>query len=99
MRKCPSQNACPWEDVVAAHGARTSHAAVVARQLGKACIVGCAALEIGPDRRTGRLGGRTVTEGDVLTIDAGSGRIYAGALPTVRRRPEALLGRLAALGG
>ena len=83
---------------VAARGARTSHAAVVARQLGKACIVGCAGLEVDAGRRSGRLSGQVVAEGEALTIDAGSGRIYAGRLPVVRRRPEALFKRLVALG-
>lgn len=85
--------------LVAARGARTSHAAVVARQLGKACIVGCASLEIDADGRAGRLGARRLAEGEPLTIDAGSGLIYAGTLPVVRRRPDELLARLAALGG
>jgi pyruvate,orthophosphate dikinase len=84
--------------LVAARGARTSHAAVVARQLGKPCIVGCAALSIDADQRAGRFGERRIAEGEKLTIDAASGRIYAGALPVVRRRPEDLLRRLAALG-
>jgi pyruvate,orthophosphate dikinase len=83
---------------VAARGARTSHAAVVARQLGKACIVGCQALEVDAGGRTGHLGGRRVDEGEALTLDATSGRIYAGTLPVVRRRPDGLLKRLAALG-
>ncbi len=84
--------------LVAARGARTSHAAVVARQLGKPCIVGCTALEIDADQRAGRLGARRIGEGEPLTMDAASGHIYAGILPVVRRRPEHLLGRLAALG-
>jgi pyruvate, orthophosphate dikinase len=84
--------------LVAARGARTSHAAVIARQLGKACIVGCAGLAIDADGRAGRLGAERIVEGTPLTVDAGSGRIYAGTLPVVRRRPEELLARLAALG-
>ena len=84
--------------LVAARGARTAHAAVVARQLGKACIVGCTGLEIDAGGRSGRLGERRLVEGEPLTIDAGSGRIYAGRLPVVRRRPDALLARLEALG-
>jgi len=83
--------------LVAAHGARTSHAAVVARQLGKACIVSCSALEVDGSQRSGRFGSRVVAEGEALTIDASSGRVYAGRLPVVTRRPEAMLKRLAAL--
>jgi pyruvate,orthophosphate dikinase len=84
--------------LVAARGARTSHAAVVARQLGKPCIVGCAALEIDADGRAARLGARRISEGEQLTIDAASGCVYAGTLPVVRRRPDELFKRLAALG-
>jgi pyruvate,orthophosphate dikinase len=85
--------------LVSARGARTAHAAVVARQLGRACIVGCARLEIDADGRGGRLGGQRLAEGDALTIDAGSGHLWAGTLPVVRRSPDALLARLAALSG
>jgi pyruvate, orthophosphate dikinase len=83
--------------LVAARGARTSHAAVIARQLGKACVVGCASLAIDADGRAGHLGARRIAEGEPLTVDAGSGHIYAGIMPVVRRRPEELLARLAAL--
>jgi pyruvate,orthophosphate dikinase len=85
--------------LVAARGARTAHAAVVARQLGKACIVGCKDLEIDADGRAGRFGSRAVAEGELLTIDARAGHVYAGSLPVVRRQPDDLLRRLAALGG
>jgi pyruvate, orthophosphate dikinase len=84
--------------LVAARGARTAHAAVVARQLGKACIVGCRELAVDADGRGGRLGTHRVREAELLTVDAGTGRIYAGALPVVRRQPEDLMRRLAALG-
>jgi pyruvate,orthophosphate dikinase len=61
-------------------GARTSHAAVVARQLGKVCLVGCAALELDPVARTLRIGETTLHEGDLLTLDGNEGCIYAGAM-------------------
>ena len=83
--------------VLTARGARTAHAAVVARQLGKACIVGCTDLEIDRESNAVRLGGRRIVEGDTLTLDAATGRIYAGTLSVVRRRPEELLARLARL--
>jgi pyruvate, orthophosphate dikinase len=84
--------------LLAVRGARTSHAAVVARQLGKACIVGCAELTIDADGRGGRFGTRRVAEGEPLTLEAASGRVYPGLLPVVRRPPHELLGRLARLG-
>ncbi len=64
-------------------GARTSHAAVVARQLGKVCLVGCADAHVDADARTLRIGEATLREGDLLTIDGNEGAIYAGELRTV----------------
>ncbi|OIQ99894.1 pyruvate, phosphate dikinase [mine drainage metagenome] len=80
-------------------GARTSHAAVVARQLGKVCLVGCDVLHIDVSHRTVILGGQTFGEGDMLTLDGNSGSVYAGALQVSRQVPPDLLARLAALRG
>ena len=59
-------------------GGRTSHAAVVARQLGKACLVGCNSLEIDENNRCIRLAGRELREGDWLSIGGESGEISYG---------------------
>ncbi|WP_028311066.1 MULTISPECIES: PEP/pyruvate-binding domain-containing protein [Derxia] len=83
--------------LLTARGARTSHAAVVARQLGKVCLVGCDGLEIDPARRRLRLGDRTLAEGDDITLDGNSGAVYAGALATRAEADAGLLARLAAL--
>jgi len=64
--------------LLTARGARTSHAAVVARQLGKVCLVGCEQLAIDLPRRQVRLGGVELPEGELLTLDGGSGAIYRG---------------------
>ncbi|MEN6542613.1 pyruvate, phosphate dikinase [Parvibaculum sp.] len=79
------------EGVLTAAGGRTSHAAVVARQLGKVCLVGCSALRILPEKGSCTIGGREFREGDELTLDGDSGRIFAGSLSVVRERPEAAL--------
>ncbi len=63
-------------------GARTSHAAVVARQLGKVCLVGCGAMQIDEAARTLRIGELTLHEGDLLTLDGNDGAVYAGAVHT-----------------
>jgi len=76
-------------------GARTSHAAVVARQLGKVCLVGCTAMEF--SEAGVRIAGADYREGDVLTLDGNDGAIYAGAVKSRRLIDEALLGRLASL--
>jgi pyruvate,orthophosphate dikinase len=69
--------------VLTAHGGMTSHAAVVARGMGKPCVAGCEGLEIDAATRTVRLGGRELHEGDTITIDGGTGRVVIGAVPLV----------------
>jgi pyruvate,orthophosphate dikinase len=69
--------------VLTAHGGMTSHAAVVARGMGKPCVAGCDALSIDADARTITLGGQTLPEGDVITIDGGTGAVIVGAVPLV----------------
>jgi pyruvate, orthophosphate dikinase len=68
--------------VLTARGGMTSHAAVVARGMGKCAIVGCTTLELLPDHRAMRVGAVEVAEGDWLTLDGGTGRVFVGALPT-----------------
>jgi pyruvate,orthophosphate dikinase len=81
--------------VLTATGGRTAHAAVVARQLGKVCLVGCHALRIDPDGRSCLLGERRLVEGEEVTLDGDSGRVYAGRLPVVRQGAEAELAEVA----
>jgi pyruvate,orthophosphate dikinase len=68
--------------VLTARGGMTSHAAVVARGMGKCAIVGCTAMELLPDHRAMRVGDQEVVEGDWLTLDGGTGRVFLGDLPT-----------------
>ncbi|MDO9312930.1 MAG: PEP/pyruvate-binding domain-containing protein [Burkholderiaceae bacterium] len=63
-------------------GARTSHAAVVARQLGKVCLVGCAEMQLDEVGRSLQIGDTTLREGDLLTLDGNDGAVYAGAVHT-----------------
>ncbi len=81
--------------VLTAVGGRTSHAAVVARQLGKVCLVGCRDLQVDAGARTCMIGKENFREGDALTLDGDAGRVYAGSLPVVRERPIAELAELA----
>jgi pyruvate,orthophosphate dikinase len=69
--------------ILTAHGGMTSHAAVVARGMGKPCVAGCDALSIDLDARTITLGTQTPSEGDVLTIDGGTGAVIIGEVPLV----------------
>jgi pyruvate,orthophosphate dikinase len=69
--------------VLTAQGGMTSHAAVVARGMGKPCVAGCDGLIVDLDARRIRLNGRELGEGDVLTIDGGSGHVIVGEVPLV----------------
>ena len=69
--------------VVTARGGMTSHAAVVARGMGKCAVVGCKEMEVDAAARRFRVGETVVAEGDWLTVDGATGSVYAGALPTV----------------
>ncbi len=69
--------------VLTARGGMTSHAAVVARGMGKCAIVGANAVEVDLDHRRFVVDGTTVNEGDWLTLDGATGRVFLGALPTV----------------
>ncbi len=69
--------------VLTAHGGMTSHAAVVARGMGKPCVAGCESLSIDLKARTIQIGDHELAEGDHLTIDGGTGRVIVGAVPLV----------------
>ncbi len=69
--------------VLTAHGGMTSHAAVVARGMGTPCVAGCDALSIDLGARTIRLGDHELAEGDVITIDGGTGDVIVGDVPLV----------------
>ena len=76
------------------HGARTSHAAVVARQLGKVCLVGCESLSIDERARTLTIGSLVLQEGDIITLDGNEGVLYNGATRVEEQVPHELLARL-----
>jgi pyruvate, orthophosphate dikinase len=69
--------------VLTAHGGMTSHAAVVARGMGKPCVAGCEDLSIDVAAGTLRIGSHDLRAGDVITIDGGSGRVILGSVPLV----------------
>jgi pyruvate,orthophosphate dikinase len=69
--------------VLTARGGMTSHAAVVARGMGKCAIVGCREIIVDTQRRQFDVDGMTVNEGDWITLDGSSGRVFKGDLPTI----------------
>lgn len=75
------------EGILTARGNRTSHAALVARQLGKPCVCGCSGLRIDLARRVALFGERVIAEGETITLDSNTGRVYAGAARIVVDRP------------
>jgi pyruvate,orthophosphate dikinase len=81
--------------ILTGSGGRTSHASVVARQLGKVCLVGCPDLEIDLARRQCRVGGVLLNEGDMLALDGNSGAVHAGQLSVITERPDAALQTIA----
>jgi pyruvate,orthophosphate dikinase len=70
------------EGILTARGGVSSHAALVARQMGKVCVCGAAAIEVDYQARTIRVAGRTYKEGDWISIDGTAGKVYAGRVKT-----------------
>src|SRR5256886_2070368 len=69
------------QGILTSRGGKTSHAAVVARGLGKTCVCGAEAIEVDLDARSFTVGALTVREGDLISIDGTSGSVYVGELP------------------
>ena len=71
------------EGILTARGGMTSHAAVVARGMGTACVAGCGDIKFAEDGKSFTLGGKTVKEGDYISLDGSTGKIYLGEIRTV----------------
>ena len=71
------------QGILTAHGGMTSHAAVVARGMGKPCVAGCDGLTLDAGAKTARIGDHDLSEGDVITIDGGSGTVMIGEVALV----------------
>lgn len=69
--------------ILTSRGGKTSHAAVVARGMGKPCIVGCSDIKIDYSAKQLHVNGKTVVEGDTITVDGSTGNVYTGEIPTV----------------
>ena len=70
--------------ILTSRGGMTSHAAVVARGMGKPCVSGSSQIYIDYQKKTFKADGVTIKEGDVITIDGGSGEVMLGKVPTVK---------------
>jgi len=71
------------EGVLTSRGGKTSHAAVVARSMGKPCIAGAEGINVDVEKHTAHVGSITLHEGDVITIDGANGNVYLGEIDTV----------------
>lgn len=81
--------------ILTAVGGRTAHAAVVARQLGKVCLVGCRALAVHEDRRCAEIAGTTIAEGDWISLDGERGEVSLGRRDIVAELPDTELAEIA----
>ncbi|HEX5724256.1 MAG TPA: pyruvate, phosphate dikinase, partial [Longimicrobiaceae bacterium] len=82
--------------ILTCRGGMTSHAAVVARGMGKCCVAGASSVEVDEARRRFTAGGVTVGEGDWITLDGSTGRVILGKVPTVEAEPTEHFQRLMA---
>lgn len=71
------------QGILTSRGGMTSHAAVVARGMGKACVAGCSALSINAKKETINVNNITIKKGEFITIDGGSGEVFLGKVPTI----------------
>jgi pyruvate, orthophosphate dikinase len=71
------------QGILTSRGGKTSHAAVVARSMGKPCVSGCEAISIDNQAKEAVIGGVILREGDMITIDGTTGNVYQGVVPTI----------------
>jgi pyruvate,orthophosphate dikinase len=71
------------QGVLTSRGGKTSHAAVVARGMGKPCVAGAEGIQVDVKLRQAKIGDKILHEGDFITIDGGTGYVYQGVIPTV----------------
>jgi pyruvate,orthophosphate dikinase len=80
--------------ILTARGGRTSHAAVVARGMGRCCVAGCGALVINEKEKTLTINGKVYTDQDILSLDGSTGKVYEGAIKTVDPEIAGYFGRI-----
>ncbi len=84
------------QGILTVRGGMTSHAAVVARGMGKCCVSGCGEIKMDEENKKFELSGKTYVEGDVISIDGSTGKIYGEAVPTVDATIAGEFGRIMA---
>ena len=71
------------EGILTARGGRTSHAAVVARGMGKCCVAGCPGIEVNAEAKTLKAGGELLKEGDYISLNGTTGAVYKGQIKMI----------------
>ena len=84
------------EGILTVRGGMTSHAAVVARGMGTACVSGCGEIKIDEEAKVFELGGNKIVEGDYISLDGSTGNIYLGDIKTVEASVSGNFGRIMA---
>jgi len=82
------------EGILTVRGGMTSHAAVVARGMGTACVSGCGEININEEAKVFTLGGETIHEGDYISLDGSTGKIYVGDIQTIEASVSGNFGRI-----
>ena len=82
------------QGILTVRGGMTSHAAVVARGMGKCCVSGCGDIKMDEENKQFTLAGKTFHEGDFISIDGSTGKIYDGVIPTVDATIAGEFGRI-----
>ena len=82
------------EGILTVRGGMTSHAAVVARGMGTACVSGCGEIKINEEAKVFELGGEKIVEGDYISLDGSTGKIYLGDIKTVEASVSGYFGRI-----
>jgi len=82
------------QGILTSRGGKTSHAAVVARGMGKPCVAGAEGIVVDVSARLAHIGEKTIHEGDIITLDGGTGEVYLGSIPTIPAHFSDELGEL-----
>ncbi|MBD3252536.1 pyruvate, phosphate dikinase [Candidatus Pacearchaeota archaeon] len=82
------------QGILTSRGGMTSHAAVVARGMGKCCVAGCSELIIDENKRTFEVSGKVLREGDIITLDGSTGEVFSGSLKLIEPSMAGDFGKL-----
>jgi pyruvate,orthophosphate dikinase len=82
------------QGILTTRGGMTSHAAVVARGMGKCCVAGCGEVEVDYNHQTLKVKGYVLKKGDVITLDGGTGEVFLGEVTTIEPKLDAVFERI-----